>query len=125
MAHLQDVLLRQPRTPLASPHRTSNPPRVAKPQLLLRVARRLRDNQILLSLMLSVFRNLQRVGINVSPNHYYWPIPDMTILESREGPSDSVPADTDLRLRQQLEFLHSIAEEFKRSASYMASIYCP
>jgi predicted O-methyltransferase YrrM len=114
MAHLQDVLLRQPRTPLASPHRTSNPPRVGKPQLLLRVARRLRDNQILLSLMLSVFRNLQRVGINVSPNHYYWPIPDMTMLESREWPSDSVPADTDLRLRQQLEFLHSIAEEYGR-----------
>jgi predicted O-methyltransferase YrrM len=114
MAHLQDVLLRQPRTPLASPHRTSNRPRVAKPQLLLRVARRLRDNQILLSLMLSVFRNLQRVGITVSPNHYYWPIPDMTMLERREWPSDSVPAGSDLRLRQQVQFLHSIAEEYGR-----------
>lgn len=115
MAQLQDVVLRQPPTRLVDPLRTSDLPRdTGRPHLLLRVARRLRDNEVLLAVMLNTFRTLQRVGINISPNHYYWPIPDVATLETREWPKQFVPSGFDFRLPRQLKFLRSIHEEFGR-----------
>ncbi len=86
--------------------------RVKGPQLLVRMARRLRDNEAVLALMLNTFRALQRVGINVSPNHYYWPIPDVQTLERREWPAHSVPIGLDLRIGDQLRWLRTVAGEF-------------
>jgi methyltransferase family protein len=73
--------------------------------VLCRVARKLHENDALLSLAVRAFRTLQNLGISVSPNHYYWPVPDLTALEYREWPVRSLPAGLDLRLQQQIALL--------------------
>ena len=46
--------------------------------------------------MRNAFRMFQRIGITVSPNHYYWPVPDYRELESRNGRTEEEPAGLDL-----------------------------
>jgi len=48
----------------------------------------------------------------VSPNHYYWPVPDRAALEDREWPVRSLPAGLDLRLKQQIELLGDSVSEY-------------
>ena len=83
------------------------------PQWLFRLMRHLRENHIMLSLMLSTFRTLQRAGINISPNHYYWPIPDVSTLEARTWPAETIPVGIDLRLENQLSLLASFTNDFR------------
>ena len=56
---------------------------------LLGLARKLRENEAALALMRNAFRMFQRIGITVSPNHYYWPVPDFRELESRKWPAET------------------------------------
>ncbi len=41
---------------------------------LFSAARSLRHSEALLWLALQAFRSLQRMGVSVVPNHYYWPV---------------------------------------------------
>jgi hypothetical protein len=50
---------------------------------LFSAARKLRDNEAVLWFALQAFRTLQRIGVSVVPNHYYWPIPDISSLTAR------------------------------------------
>ena len=59
----------------------------------------MRSSKTLFSLVSFGFRSLQRVGISVTPNHFYWPVPDLTRLQHRVWPEPSAPAGVDLRLR--------------------------
>jgi hypothetical protein len=112
MGHLNDVLL-PPSTNFGSTHRDGKVAAGVKgPQLLVRMARRLRENEAVLAAMLTTFRALQRLGLNISPNHYYWPIPDVATLERRHWPVRATPVGFDLRLDQQLEFLQAITDAF-------------
>ena len=52
---------------------------------LLSLARKLRDNETVLGLMRDAFRMFQRIVITVSPNHYYWPVPDYRELETEKA----------------------------------------
>lgn len=81
-------------------------------RMLLSLARRLRDYEMVLTLMRSTFRTLQRIGITVSPNHYYWPVPDFRELESRDWPSEQEPAGLDLAFERQLDFLQTIVPQY-------------
>ena len=55
---------------------------------------------------------MQRIGINVTPNHSYWPIPDLEELEKREWPIFTAPPRCDLRLERQLELAREFAEQY-------------
>jgi predicted O-methyltransferase YrrM len=82
-------------------------------KLLLNLAHRLRDNETALALMRNAFRMFQRIGITVSPNHYYWPVPDFRELESRKWPSDQDPVGMDLGFDRQLKFLQTIVPKYQ------------
>jgi hypothetical protein len=66
--------------------------------------------------MVHSFRALQRLGINVTPNHYYWPIPDVAGLERREWHSGMLP--TDLHLKKQLRLLKKITAAYRSEWSF-------
>src|SRR5579864_5660537 len=63
---------------------------------LLSLARKLHENETALAVMRSAFRMFQRIGITVSPNHYYWPVPDFRELEARKWPAEEEPVGLDL-----------------------------
>jgi len=93
---------------------------------LLNVVRRLRENETILVLMRETFRMFQRMGISVSPNHYYWPVPDFSELEKRTWPAPQIPVGFDLELGKQLEFLERVvpryAEEWASESAAIGSV---
>ena len=76
------------------------------------LARKLRENQLIASLMLGSFRALQRIGINITPNHFYWPIPDIADLETREWPARMPAGTIDFHIESQLELLRKITAAY-------------
>jgi predicted O-methyltransferase YrrM len=80
---------------------------------LLSLARKLHENETALAVMRSAFRMFQRIGITVSPNHYYWPVPDFRELESRKWPSEEEPVGLDLAFDQQLDFLQTVVPLYR------------
>jgi predicted O-methyltransferase YrrM len=84
---------------------------VQKP--LLSLARRLHENETALALMRNAFRMLQGIGISVSPNHYYWPVPDFRELELRKWPKDDEPVGVDLGFERQLDFLQYLVSQYQ------------
>jgi hypothetical protein len=102
-----------PAEPPTSAASNARPTEVRGPGPLLDIARRLRDNEVALSIMRNMFRLFQRVGISVSPNHYYWPVPDFRELEARAWPADQIPAGLDLAFERQLDFLETAIPRFE------------
>jgi hypothetical protein len=80
---------------------------------LLRLARKLHDNETALALMRNVFRMFQRIGITVSPNHFYWPVPDFRELENRKWPTESETVGLDLASERQLDFLETVVPQYQ------------
>ena len=80
---------------------------------LLGLVRRLRESETALAFMRSAFRLFQGIGINVSPNHYYWPVPDIRVLESRKWPVEKEPVGLDLAFSRQLDFLQRIVPQYQ------------
>ena len=80
---------------------------------LLGLAHKLHENETALALMRKAFRLLQRVGISVSPNHYYWPVPDFRELERRKWPGEEEPVGLDLGLARQLDFLQNVVAKYR------------
>lgn len=85
---------------------------VGNKQVLLGLAKRLHGSDILLSLAVRAFRTLQNLGISVSPNHYYWPVPDLASLENREWPLRSLPVGFDLHIEQQVDRLSRFVSKY-------------
>jgi hypothetical protein len=80
---------------------------------LLSIAHKLHDNETAFAVMRNTFRMFQRIGISVSPNHYYWPVPDFRELESREWPPEEDPVGIDLAIGRQLEFLQTLVLQYQ------------
>ena len=59
---------------------------------------------------MKTFRTLQRVGISLTPNHFYWPVPDLYELEKNEWITFAQPPGCDFRLGDQV----NLAREFAR-----------
>ena len=55
---------------------------------------------------------LQRLGINLTPNHFYWPVPDLEELTQREWPIYSAPSGCDFRMREQLELARHFCSRY-------------
>lgn len=100
------------------------PPAKRRPQpnsvrnVLFSAARKLRDNDAILQFALQTFRTLQRMGISVVPNHYYWPVPDIASLSSRGWPDNSSIAGIDMRIGRQIEFLRDIAPSYIEECNF-------
>ena len=80
--------------------------------LSVKFARALKENETLYSLCVRTFRVLQKIGISVAPNHFYWPIPDLSEIEGREWPVYTPPPGCDLRLDQQSEFARDVVAQY-------------
>ena len=99
--------------------REATPDKHGRPEMgrdrrpLLSLARKLRDNETVLAFMRNAFRMFQRVGITISPNHYYWPVPDFRELESRKWPAEEEPLGLDLALDRQLNFLQTVVPQYQ------------
>lgn len=92
---------------------------------LNRVLRRMRESDLALKMMLGGFRALQRVGITVIPNHFYWPVPDMRDLEKRVWPDDSRPVGFELNLPKQVEWARELASRYRPEWSFPVQAASP
>jgi hypothetical protein len=88
---------------------------------LLHLAMNLRRNPRLQPLLKGLFKTMQRAGVNVTPKHFYWPIPDLAELEHREWPTARQPTGVDLRLSAQQAFLKNIAAGYATEFQYRRS----
>lgn len=52
-----------------------------------------------------VFRVCQALGVNVTPRHFYWPIPDLTMLAKKDWTACSLSDGVSLQLDKQLRML--------------------
>jgi hypothetical protein len=80
---------------------------------LLRLARKLHDNETAFAVMRSAFRMFQRIGLTVSPNHFYWPVPDFRELENRTWPTESSTPGMNLALDHQLDLLQTVVPQYQ------------
>ena len=78
-----------------------------------RLLRRLRESKLVSKMMVSSFRTLQRSGITVTPNHFYWPVPDINDLEARVWAADAVPVGFDLDLDRQMNWVGRLAARYQ------------
>src|SRR5438270_12088343 len=83
-------------------------------RLITNAARRLKNNSVFFPAAVLGFRALQRLRINMTPNHYYWPVPDIAELEKREWPIYAAPPGCSFRMREQVQ-----------SARHFGSRYVP
>src|ERR1700688_2973452 len=71
-------------------------------RLMTSAARRVKNNPLFFPTIVRAFRALQRLGINVTPNHFYWPVPDVEDLAKREWPIYAAPPGCNFRLRNRV-----------------------
>jgi hypothetical protein len=80
--------------------------------LIVSCARKLHDWSFVFPALVKSFRALQRIGINPTPNHFYWPVPDLAELERRDWPTYSPPPGCAFDLRKQVELAWELAEQY-------------
>jgi methyltransferase family protein len=90
----------------------SQAPEKAESRSPFSVLKQMRRSARLRPLVVLAFKALQRAGINVTPQHFYWPIPDLRELERRAWPVGSAVQGLDLALDRQLEFLATVAPRY-------------
>ncbi|MGH9514571.1 MAG: class I SAM-dependent methyltransferase [Terriglobales bacterium] len=81
-------------------------------RLITSVARRLKENGLFFPAIVRSFRSLQRLGIDLTPNHFYWPVPDVEELSRREWPIYATPPGCDFRLRDQIELARHFSKRY-------------
>jgi hypothetical protein len=60
------------------------------------------------------FNRWQKAGFNLTPNHYYSPIPNVARLDPKLWDSRSAMTGIDLRAESQLKFLNEVCSRFRR-----------
>lgn len=85
---------------------------------VLNLAKSLRRNPRVRSALLGVFRFLQQRGVCITPNHFYWPIPDLAGLSRRVWPVESQLIGFDLRFERQCELLEQVISPFKKEWAF-------
>jgi hypothetical protein len=79
--------------------------------LFSQTAQRVKASSTLFNLIVSTFRGLQRISLNVTPNHFYWPIPDLREHEQRDWPV-YLGLGCDLRPDEQLIFCQNVISKY-------------
>jgi hypothetical protein len=54
-----------------------------------------------------VFRMCQKLGVNITPKHFYWPIPDLGALAQKDWTACALSGGVDLQLPRQEQFLEN------------------
>jgi len=90
----------------------------------LALVRKIRENETALSVIRQTFRLFQKVGLSVSPNHYYWPVPDFDELSKRVWPAEELPVGLDLAIDRQLDFLQNIVPKYEAEWGPEANALC-
>jgi hypothetical protein len=80
--------------------------------LLHRILRKIKTSDRCFSAMIFIFKALQHLGISLGPNHFYWPVPNVSELEHQHWPAGQLKASVDLHFPAQLNFLKEIASEY-------------
>ena len=57
--------------------------------------------------LVRAFTALQALGVNVTPNHYYWPIPDVRALGQHPWPQPALTAGMNFDFDSQIQFLQN------------------
>ena len=99
--------------PVPALEKEGPPEKIRDRGLLLGLARKLHDNETALAFARNAFRLFQRIGITVSPNHYYWPVPDFRELESRKWPAEEETPGLDLAFGRQLDLLQTVVPQYQ------------
>jgi len=81
-------------------------------RLITNAARWVKDNDLFFAAIVRGFRALQRLGINLTQNHFYWPVPDVEELAQREWPIYAAPPGCDFRLRNQVALARHFAKRY-------------
>jgi hypothetical protein len=96
-------------------------------RLITTAARRVKANPLFFPAIVRGFRALQKLGINITPNHFYWPVPDVTELETREWAVYPMPPGCNFRLRNQValarHFAHTYVPELEWNAKPTSDSY--
>jgi predicted O-methyltransferase YrrM len=75
-------------------------------------ARALHNLPFTFPILVKTFRALQQVGLNVTPNHFYWPIPELAQLEKREWRIYSLPPQCKFDLTAQIALIRHLAAAY-------------
>lgn len=114
-------------TPIVEPENQlatsiNSPSQAARPgwakQLFVSCARTLHDLPLVFPALVRAFRGMQKMGVNVTPNHYYWPVPDLAELEKREWPIYSTPPGCQFDLKKQAELAREFSSRYGRECSF-------
>lgn len=81
-------------------------------RVITSAARRVKNNSLFFPAIVRGFRALQGLGINLTPNHFYWPVPDVAELERREWPIYAAPPGCNFRMREQVELARHFAARY-------------
>lgn len=81
-------------------------------------ARKLRDNESVLRATLRVFQALQKLGVSIVPNHYYWPIPDISALREHDWDQRMPPAGVQMHMEEQVEFLYECVQPYVEECNF-------
>lgn len=98
---IADAATPAPRPVIVQPHRSSKPGLAG---FLTDTSRRMWNGSAH-RWVVRAFTALQELGVNITPNHFYWPIPDLQMLQRRRWPEPALPSGVDLNLPRHVEFL--------------------
>src|SRR5207302_3457123 len=87
-------------------------------RLITNAARRVKDSSLFFPGIVCSFRALQKLGINLTPNHFYWPVPDVEELARREWPIYSAPPGCDFRLGEQVKLASDFSKHYVRELNW-------
>jgi len=87
-------------------------------RLITSAARRIKDSSVFFPAVVRSFSALQRLGLNLTPNHFYWPVPDMEELARLEWPIYAAPPGCDFRLRDQIESAKHFSSRYVRELEW-------
>ncbi len=77
------------------------------------VLRKFKLNRVITRLARIGFNLFQKVGIHITPNHYYWPIPDTSKLKPELWERESEMAGIDLNESDQRDILHTFENKYR------------
>lgn len=69
------------------------------------------------AMFLRLFRTLQAAGVNVVPNHFYWPVPDLRVLEEQSWPVRT-SSNIDLKMSSQVEFARNVLPSYRAELQF-------
>ena len=94
--------------PLRTHTKTAVPTESWIRRCVVNCARKLHDLPLTFPLLARAFRALQAAGVNITPNHFYWPVPDLAQLEKRDWPVYSAPPACKFDLKRQIKLAHEL-----------------